>query len=473
MEEVRAGLQQSYAALAVDYKSKYGEALTTLDAMGISALMHGYLAFDRDDRLLVPFRTWQNTNTAAAAAALSELLDFNMPQRWSAAHFYQAVLDKEPHVGEVAFLTTLAGYVHYLLTGKRVLGVGDASGMFPIKNGDFDTRLLGKFDQALQKSGFSRPFADLLPTVLAAGESGGTLTAEGALLLDPTGALRPGCLLCPPEGDAGTGMIATNSVAPRTANVSAGTSAFLMAVLERDLSRPYTDIDMVTTPMGDPVAMVHVNNFTVEINAWAALFAEVVAMAGGALTEGELFARLYAAAEAGRADGSLMCYNFHAGEPVAAAPVGAPLLVRGADVPLALADFMKTQIYAALGSLSLGMRTLHAEGVELDCVCGHGGFFKAGALAQSAMSAALGAPVTVMENAGEGGAWGMALLALMAAQGPADVTKFLDRIFENATQTTVSADEAEQSAFASFMKGYEAMLPVQHLAAARMTPKGE
>ena len=473
MDEVKNGLQQSYAALATDYKSKTGEVLTSLDAMGVSAMMHGYLAFDKEGRLLVPFRTWQNTNTATAAAALSELLDFNMPQRWSAAHFYQAVLDKEPHVGEVDFLTTLAGYIHYLLTGNKVLGVGDASGMFPVKNGDFDTRLLGKFDQALAKEGFTRPFADLLPAVLTAGESGGTLTPEGALLLDPTGTLQPGCLLCPPEGDAGTGMIATNSVAPRTANVSAGTSAFLMAVLERALSRPYADIDMVTTPMGDPVAMVHVNNFTVEINAWAALFGEVAALGGGALSEGELFARLFAAAATGKADGALMAYNFHAGEPVANAPLGAPLLVRAADKPLVLADFMKTQIYAALGSLSLGMRTLHAEGVELDDVCGHGGFFKAGALAQSAMSAALGAPVTVMENAGEGGAWGMALLALAAAEKTADVAKFLERIFENATRSTVSADETEKKSFAAFMERYQALLPVQRLAAEQINRKGE
>ncbi len=465
MDEVKRGLRQSYAALAADYAERFGEPLATLDGMGISAMMHGYLAFDKDDRLLVPFRTWQNTNTAQAAAALSELLDFNMPQRWSASHFYQAVLDGEEHVGEVAFLTTLAGYVHYLLTGNKVLGVGDASGMFPIKNGNFDTRLLSKFNLALASKGFTKPFEALLPTVLRAGESGGTLTSEGALLLDPTGTLCPGCRLCPPEGDAGTGMIATNSVAPRTANVSAGTSAFLMAVLERELSRAYPEIDMVTTPMGDPVAMVHVNNFTAEINAWVALFEQVIALGGGSLSGGALFDRLFAAADGDPAACGLTCYNFHAGEPLAGVAAGAPLLLRAPDTPLALADLMRAQIYGALGSLSLGMRTLRTERVELDAVCGHGGFFKAGRVSQSAMSAAIGAPVTVMENAGEGGAFGVALLALMTVEKTQDVSEFLTRIFKNATKTTVLADKTEQTRFAAFMACYERGLAVERLAA--------
>ncbi|MBQ8341409.1 MAG: ATPase [Clostridia bacterium] len=466
LDEVWQGLQQSFAALFADYKARFGEPLTVLDGMGISAMMHGYLAFDQNDRLLVPFRTWQNTNTAAAAAELSALLDFNMPLRWSASHFYQAVLDGEPHVGEVASLNTLAGYVHRCLTGKRVLGVGDASGMFPIKNGDFDTRLLGKFNKRLQEKGIFTPFEALLPTVLSAGECGGTLTPEGARLLDPSGTLQAGCPLCPPEGDAGTGMIATNSVLPRTANVSAGTSAFLMAVLERELSHAYAEIDMVTTPMGDPVAMVHVNNFTTEINAWVSLFEEVIALGGGSLTGGALYDRLFASATGDPAARGLVGYNFHAGEPVVGMESGVPLLLRAPDMPLVLADFMRAQIYAALGALSMGMRTLHTEGVELDGVLGHGGFFKSGRVSQSAMSAALGAPVTVMENAGEGGAWGVALLALMTAEKTQNVTEFLTRIFKNATKTTVLADGEEQTRFTAFMQGYERALPVERLASA-------
>ena len=466
LDQVWQGLQASFAALAADYQEKTGEILSTVDAMGISAMMHGYLAFDRDDRLLVPFRTWQNTNTAAAAAELSELLDFNIPQRWSVSHFYQAVLDGETHVEQVASLNTLAGYVHYCLTGRRVLGVGDASGMFPVKNGDYDTHMLGKLNKQLTKKGVGQRFQDLLPAVLTAGEEAGTLTSSGAKLLDPTGHLQPGCALCPPEGDAGTGMIATGSVAPRTANVSAGTSAFLMAVLERPLSKPYAEIDMVTTPMGDPVAMVHVNNFTVEINAWAALLEEVVSLGGGQLSGGVLLDRLFSAAEMGDDDcGGLLSYNFHAGEPVVGMMAGAPLLMRAPDGRLTLANFMKAQIYSALGALAIGMRTLHSEGVELDTVCGHGGFFKAGRVSQSAMSAALSAPVTVMENAGEGGAWGVALLALMTAEKTQNVTDFLTRIFKNTTKTTVLADKEERASFDAFMAQYERALPVERLAA--------
>ena len=465
LDEVWQGLQASFADLAADHKERFGEPLATIDAIGISAMMHGYLAFDKNDRLLVPFRTWQNTNTAAAATELSALLDFNIPQRWSASHFYQAVLDGEPHVGEVTSLNTLAGYVHYCLTGKRVLGIGDASGMFPVKKGDYDTRLLAKLDQRLAQRGVLIPFAQLLPHVLKAGETGGILTAEGAKLLDPSGTLQAGAVLCPPEGDAGTGMIATNSVLPRTANVSAGTSAFLMAVLEHPLSKPYAEIDMVTTPMGDPVAMVHVNNFTAEINAWASLFEEVIALGGGRLTGSALYERLFAAATGDPAAHGLVGYNFHAGEPVVGMEAGTPLLLRAPDAPLTLADFMRAQIYTALGALSMGMRTLHAEGVELDAVCGHGGFFKSGKVSQSAMSAALGAPVTVMENAGEGGAWGVALLALMTAEKTQNVTEFLTRIFKNATKTTVLADKEERASFDAFMAQYERALPVERLAA--------
>lgn len=465
LEEVHRGLQASFADLRADYLEKTGEALCEVAAIGVSAMMHGYLAFNDKDELLVPFRTWQNTNTARAARELSRLLQFNMPQRWSVSHFYQAVLDGEPHVKNVAFLTTLAGYVHYRLTGKRVLGVGDASGMFPIENGAYNPRMLALVDEKLRKKGIDKRLGDLLPEILVAGENAGTLTAEGAKFLDPTGNLRAGCVLCPPEGDAGTGMIATNSVAPRTANVSAGTSAFLMAVLEKELSRPYEEIDVVATPMGAPVAMIHVNNFTVEINAWAALFAEVIALTGAQMPKGKLFDALFDASAAGDADcGGLVGYNFLAGEPIAGVPTGAPLVMRAPGGQLTLGNFMKMQMYSAVGSLALGMKILEKEQVRLDAVCGHGGFFKAGRVSQSVMSAAIGAPVTVLENAGEGGAWGVALLALMALKGERE-TAFLDRLFADERRVTVAADAREKNDFAAFLDRYERSLPAERLAA--------
>ena len=465
MEEVRTGLQASYASLKADFKKKYGKTLTRIDAMGISAMMHGYLALDEEGELVTPFRTWQNTNTAVAAEELSALLDFHMPERWSVSHFYQSVMDGESHVSRVARMTTLSGYVHMLLTGEFVLGIGDASGMFPIKGRAYDPDMLTKLNRRLAELGYDRPFEVLLPRVLCAGEQGGTLTEAGALLLDPDGDLAAGCPLCPPEGDAGTGMIATNSVLPRTANVSAGTSAFLMAVLEKPMARPYREIDMVTTPMGAPVAMVHVNNFTSEINTWVALFDELLAACGAEISKGELFDLLFQSAAESDADcGGLMGYNFLAGEPVVNVPRGVPLLTRRPDGNLTVANFMRTQIYSALGSLALGMEILHREQVELDAVCGHGGFFKAGKVTQGAMSAALGAPVTVMENAGEGGAWGMALLALLSFLGDEPKT-FLSHVFRNTKQTTVAADEKEKREFAAFLSRYEKGLPAERLAA--------
>lgn len=465
MEEVRAGLQASYASLKADFKEKYGKPLTRVDAMGISAMMHGYLAMDEEGALVTPFRTWQNTNTAVAAEELSTLLDFHMPERWSASHFYQSVMDGEPHVSRVARMTTLSGYVHMLLTGEFVLGIGDASGMFPIRGNAYDPDMLTKLNERLAAYGYHTPFERLLPKILIAGDRGGTLKAEGALLLDPEGDLQAGCILCPPEGDAGTGMIATNSILPRTANVSAGTSAFLMAVLEKPLSEPYRQIDMVTTPMGDPVAMVHVNNFTSEINAWADLFAELLALCGSEADKGKLYDLLYREAEKGDGTcGGLVGYNFLAGEPIVEVPVGIPLMTRRPDGNLTLANFMKMQMYSALGSLALGMEILHREQVELDAVCGHGGFFKAGRVTQAAMSAALGAPVTVMTNAGEGGAWGMALLALLALAGD-EPKAFLARVFRDTEQTTVSANEQEKKDFAAFLAPYEKGLAVERLAA--------
>ena len=461
LEDVKKGLQASYASLASAFKEKTGTTLTELKAMGISAMMHGYLAFDADGTLLTPFRTWQNTNTEVASEELCELFNFNVPLRWSVSHYYQAVLDCEAHVKNVATVNTLAGYVHYLLTGKRVLGVGDASGMFPIKNGDYDADMMKKFNARLAEKGFDVDFEEMLPTVLIAGQNAGYLTNEGALLLDPTGALKGGCPLCPPEGDAGTGMVATNCIAPKTANVSAGTSAFLMAVLEKDLSKCYREIDMVTTPGGDPVAMVHINNFTSEMNAWADLFGEVIALGGGKIERGKLFDALYAKAlEGDAAAGGLVGYNFLAGEPMVGVKSGVPLTARFPDADLTLASFMKMQIYSALASLAIGMDTLYKENVRLENVCGHGGFFKAPVVGQSAMSAALGAPVTVLENSGEGGAWGVALLALYRIEGGSFV-KFLDGIFANAKRSTLSASEELKADFNEFLNRYKAFLAVE------------
>ena len=465
LESVENGLQTSFAGLAADYKAKYGEALTKIDAIGISAMMHGYLVFDANDDLLVPFRTWRNTNTEQAADELTELFQFNVPMRWSVSHYYQAILNGESHVKDVKFLTTLAGYVHYKLTGKKVLGVGDASGMFPINGNHYDSEMLCKFKDLLAKKNIDTPFEKLLPTVLVAGENAGTLTEEGAKWLDPTGNLQAGCVLCPPEGDAGTGMVATNSVTPRTANVSAGTSAFLMAVLEKPLTSYYQEIDVVTTPHGAPVAMVHVNNFTSEMTAWTNLFEEVIALGGGSISRGKLFDALYAKSLESDSDcGGLIGYNFLSGEPIAGVADGIPMIARTPDGKLNLANFMKMHVYSALGSLAMGCEILKKENVQIEGVCGHGGFFKAPIVGQSAMSAAIGAPVTVMENAGEGGAWGIAVLALFACVEESNFENFLNTIFKDAQKSTVVADEKEASSFAKFMDAYKKGLAIEKLA---------
>ena len=465
LDSVWEGLATSYKELASSYSKKYGEELTEIDSLGISAMMHGYLAFDEDDRLLVPFRTWRNTNTEEAANELSELFSFNVPQRWSVSHYYQAVKSGESHVSSVAFLTTLSGYVHYRLTGKKVLGMGDASGMFPLHDGNYDEKMLKKLDLRLKEQGIDKSFESLLPTVLSAGEEAGRLTEEGARLLDPTGKLKAGALLCPPEGDAGTGMVATNSVTPRSANVSAGTSAFLMAVLERELSSYYPEIDVVTTPDGAPVAMVHVNNFTSEINAWTGLFEEVIALSGGSMSRGELFDALYKKSLDGAPGcGGLVGYNFLAGEPIAGVKNGLPTVARIPGNPLTLGSFMKMQIYSALGSLSMGMKILDKENVEIDSVCGHGGFFKCPRVGQIAMSSALNAPVTVMQNAGEGGAWGVAILALYALDNSESLSSFLDSLFASAEKITLEASDAEKQDFRAFLDLYVKGLPAEKFA---------
>lgn len=469
LENVEKGLQSSYAALAADYKEKFGEDLTEISAIGISAMMHGYLAFDETDNLLVPFRTWRNTNTENAADELTELFDFNIPMRWSVAHYYQAVLNGEKHINDVAFLTTLAGYVHYRLTGEKVLGVGDASGMFPVTADSYDKTMLSKFDSLLSEKGIDKPFEAMLPKILLAGENAGVLTEDGAKFLDPTGKLKAGCMLCPPEGDAGTGMVATCSVTPKTANISAGTSAFLMVVLENKLKECYREIDVVATPHGAPVAMVHVNNFTSEITAWTNLFEEVIALGGGSISRGKLFDALYAKSTEGDENcGGLMGYNFLSGEPIAGVESGVPLVLRAPDGKLTLANFMKMHIYSALGTLAIGCKMLAKENVCIDSVCGHGGFFKAPVVGQSAMSAAIGVPVTVLQNAGEGGAWGMALLALAASSGEKNIESFLDGIFENAEKSTVMATAEQIKSFDAFLEKYQKFLAVEKLAAEQL-----
>ena len=461
LSEVEKGLQASYA----DLLRNYAKPLTNLDAIGVSAMMHGYLAFDKQDNLLVPFRTWRNTNTEIAANELSLELSFNMPQRWSASHYYQAVLNGEPHVQDVAYLTTLAGYVHYRLTGKRVLGVGDASGMFPIENGAYNVNMLAKYNALLAKHGVDRKLETLLPQVLSAGEDAGTLTTQGALFLDPTGQLSAGIPLCPPEGDAGTGMVATNAVREKTGNVSAGTSAFVMLVLEKSLKKVYPEIDVVTTPTGKPVAMVHVNNCTSEINAWANLFAEVVALSGGTISKGELFERLFTISKDGDSQtGKLFACNFLSGEPIAGIKDGRPLFLRLPDGEMNLANFMQAQIYSSLASLNLGMEILKEERVEVESICGHGGFFKTEFVGQSAMSAALDAPVTVMKNAGEGGAYGIAVLALYRVLRTGTLEDFLDGLFSQNEKTTVAASDSEKEKFANFMRRYKQGIAVEKTA---------
>ncbi len=453
LDSVWRGLQESFANLKRNYEEKHKTALTEVSAIGISAMMHGYLAFDKNDKLLVPFRTWRNTTTGEAADKLTGLFGFNIPQRWSIAHFYQAVLNNEPHADKVNFLTTLAGYVHYKLTGKKVIGIGDASGMFPISQNSYDCAMTEKFNRIINKDGFD--IARILPKVLCAGESAGELTEHGAKLLDVTGKLKPGAKFAPPEGDAGTGMVATNSILPKTANVSAGTSAFLMIVMEKKLENYYKEIDVVTTPDGMPVSMIHVNNFSSEIDAWVKMFDEAAKLFGAEVSKSELYERLYSKAmQSDEATGELTAYNFLSGEPIVGIENGRPLVVRTPDSRLNLANFMQILIYSALGSLSTGMEILKKENVKINTVCGHGGFFKSGYVAQSAMSAAVGAPVTVMKNAGEGGAWGIALLALFTLNGGGKLSDFLDKIFSSSQKTEVEADAKEKERFKTFMKRY-------------------
>lgn len=470
LEDVWSGLRDAYAGLAKDVAEKYGVKLASVAAMGVSGMMHGYLPFDGEGKLLAPFRTWRNTTTGQAAAELTEKFQFNIPQRWSVAHLHQAVLNGEAHVKDIRFLTTLAGYVHWQLTGEKVTGVGEASGMFPIDSErlDYDQGMAAKYDGIAAEKGFPWKLREILPKVLPAGEKAGVLTPEGAKLLDPTGTLQAGVPMCPPEGDAGTGMAATNAVAVRTGNVSAGTSVFAMVVLEKPLSRVYEEIDMVTTPAGKPVAMVHCNNCTNEINAWVALFQEMLAALGHESGQGPIFEALFRAALDGEKDGGgNVLYNFLSGEPVAGTVEGRPLLARTPEAKLTFANFARVQLYAALASLKLGLDILGRENVAVDRLLGHGGYFKTPEAGQRMLAAAAGAPVSVMETAGEGGPWGMALLAAYSAAkaGNQSLEGFLDsRVFAGQKVSTIAPDPADAAGFNAYIKRFAGSMPVEKAA---------
>ncbi len=471
LEDVWAGLQESYRNLARDVLEKYNTPLQAIGAIGFSAMMHGYMAFDQDGNLLVPFRTWRNTMTGQASEQLTDLFQFNIPQRWSIAHLDQAILNKESHVKEISHLTTLAGYVHWKLTGQKVLGVGEASGMFPIdsKTNDYEKRMLEQFNQRLAAENIAWKLEDILPKVLVAGDAAGVLTEEGAKLLDPTGKLPAGIPFCPPEGDAGTGMVATNSVAARTGNVSAGTSVFAMIVLEKALSKLYPEIDMVTTPTGKPVAMVHSNNCTSDLNAWVELFREFTDALGVEISQSRLFEILYQKALTGDADaGGLLAYNYLSGEHITHLEQGRPLLVRTPESRFTLANFMRVHLFSALGALKIGMDILfEQEKVKIDQLLGHGGFFKTKEVGQKIMAAAMNVPVSVMETAGEGGAWGIALLASYmlhkAANEPLEAY-LSGKVFAGQNGATIAPAPTDVAGFAAFMERYKQGLVIERTA---------
>ena len=471
LEDIWTGLQDSYRSMTQDVSEKYGTKITNLAAIGFGGMMHGYMAFDKEGELLVPFRTWRNTITADASEKLTELFRYHIPQRWSIAHLYQAVLNGEEHVKDVAFFTTLAGYVHWKLTGKKVLGVGEASGMFPIdvKEKQFHKGMIDTFDALVAEKGYPWKLSGILPDVLLAGEDAGALTEEGAKLLDPSGNLKAGVPLCPPEGDAGTGMVATNSVAPRTGNVSAGTSVFAMVVLEKELSKVYPEIDLVTTPSGDPVGMVHCNNCTSDLNAWVSVFKEFAETFGMEIGMDDLYGTLYRKALEGNKDcGGLLAYNYFSGEHITNFEEGRPLFVRTPQSSFNLANFMRVHLYTSLGALKVGMDImLKEEHVELDRILGHGGLFKTKGVGQSILAGAIDTPVSVMETAGEGGAWGIALLAsyMVHREEDENLADFLaEKVFAGETGIEMQADPEDVAGFNTFIERYKEGFPIERAA---------
>lgn len=470
-EEIIAGLQSAYSDLKSDVQKKFGVALKKIRALGISAMMHGYLAFDKNGTLLVPFRTWRNTITGEASEKLSSLFCYPIPERWSISHLYQAILNKEPHVKDISFFTTLAGFIHWKLTGQKVLGIGDASGMFPIDTAtkNYNKNFIEKFDNLVADKKFAWKLEDLLPKVLLAGEDAGTLTADGAKLLDPTGELEAGAKLAPPEGDAGTGMIATNSVAKRTGNVSAGTSVFAMVVLEKDLSKAYNGlIDLVTTPDGALVAMAHANNCMGEFDHWVNLFDEVLKATGCNVDKGTLYGTLLKAALEGDKDcGGLLPFNYLSGESITGLTEGRPLFVRTQHANFTMPNFIRAQLFTALGALRTGMDILFdKENVKIDSLTGHGGFFKTAETGLTVMSAALHTPVSALETAGEGGPWGMAVLAsyLVNGGGKSLDAWLAEKVFATSKKTTVSPKQDDIEGFNKFFARYTKGLAIEKAA---------
>lgn len=471
LEDIWTGLQDAYKKLAEDVKAKYGAELTTLKAIGFSAMMHGYMPFNKAGELMVPFRTWRNTITEQASTELSKLFNYNIPQRWSIAHLYQAILNNESHIADIDFITTLEGYIHWKLTGEKVIGIGEASGMFPIdiEAKNYNEKMIAQFNELIAPKNLPWKLQDILPKSLLAGESAGVLTAEGAKLLDPSGKLAAGIPLCPPEGDAGTGMVCTNSVAVRTGNVSAGTSVFAQIVLEEDLKKPYDAIDMVTTPTGNLVAMVHCNNCTSDLNAWVNIFKEFQEAFGMEVDMNKLFGTLYNKALEGDADcGGLLAYNYFSGEHITGFEEGRPLFVRTPESKFNLANFMRVHLFTSLGALKVGLDILlKEEGVKVDSIMGHGGLFKTKGVGQKVMAAAMNTPVTVMETAGEGGAWGIALLASYMVNKDAgeSLEDFLtNKIFAGQSGETIAPDAKDVAGFDTFIKRYVDGLGIERAA---------
>lgn len=473
VEEIWKGLQTAYAEMAGDVEAAYGEKLTHIGHIGFSAMMHGYLAFDEAGELLVPFRTWQNTNTHEAHEKLSELFQYNIPERWSIAHLYQCVLDNEEHVSKVAFFTTLAGYVHWKLTGRKVLGVGDASGMFPIDptTHTWEAGFIRQFNELPEVAAQPWKLEDLLPEPLVAGTPAGELTEEGAKLLDPTGTLQPGITLAPPEGDAGTGMMATNSVRKRTGNVSAGTSIFATVVLEGKLKALHPEVDLVTTPAGDLAGMSHANNFTSDLNAWVGLFGQFAEALGHPVDAGTLYGTLFRAAIADDVDancGGLLNYPFRSGEFLAGLPEGRPLFARKPEARMSLGNFMRAQLFGAFSPVKIGMDVMTKdEHVQVDSLVGHGGIFTTPKVAQKILAAAFDTPIKVMATAAEGGAWGMAVLGDYLWHADEDLADYLDnRVFADAESVTEIPDEKDVEGFEDFFARFRAGLPIEHAAIA-------
>ena len=470
LDAIWAGLQDCYAKLKKDVADKYGVTLKKVAAIGFSAMMHGYMAFDKDNKLLVPFRTWRNTITGQAAGELTKLFNYNIPQRWSISHLYQSILNGEEHVKDITYFSTLAGYIHWMLSGQKVLGVGDASGMFPIDPAtkNYIGEMVEKFDALVAPKGFGWKLGEILPKVLCAGEDAGALTAEGAKLLDPDGDLEAGIPMCPPEGDAGTGMTATNAVAQRTGNISAGTSVFSMIVLEKPLENVYEEIDLVTTPSGSLVAMAHCANCTSDLNAWAGIFNEFAKGIGANPNPGELYGAILNSALTADPDcGGVLTYGYFSGEHMTHFEEGRPVMLRLPDAKFTLGNFARSIVFSALGAIKIGNTILQKEGVALDKMTGHGGLYKTKDVGQKLTAACFNAPVSVMETAGEGGAWGIALLAnymVMKAEGET-LEAYLDKkVFAGMKSVTLEPDPVDVAGFDKFMERYIACLPVERAA---------